>query len=235
MGDPRRLRKKYDVPMAVWNTDRINEEHALMDEFGLKNIREVWVAKAELRKIRREARKFVGAVEKEERMNELKRRVVKMGYAPATATLEDFLGLSTRDILKRRLQTLVYKNGLANSLKQARQLIVHGFIALNGKRVTAPGMLVPIDMEKSIGYYKPIALPTAKTKMESREEKIEKKLKETISKVGMRAKSKTAKESESVSGEIGREVSGEEIEVSEESPEGVGPEKTEGTEGGEAS
>lgn len=200
MGDPRKLRKKYDVPMAIWNAERIQDEHALVEEYGLKNIREVWLAKAELRKVRREARKLVGAVGKEaEGIEELKKRVVRMGYAPATATLEDFLSLTSRAVLERRLQTLVFRAGLANSLKQARQLITHGYIALNGKKVTAPGMLVPIDFEGKLNYYRAISLPAARTKREEREAKAEEKLKETIG--AIRTKPEVAEVEEVEAGE----------------------------------
>ena len=38
---------------------------------------------------------------------------------------------SLRDILERRLQTVVYKMGLANSVKQARQFILHRKVVVN--------------------------------------------------------------------------------------------------------
>lgn len=197
MGDPRKLRKKYDVPMAQWNAERIADEHELVEEYGLKNIREVWIAKAELRKVRREARKLVGAVGKgTEGIEALKARVVRMGYAPATATLEDFLGLTPRAVLERRLQTIVFKAGLANSLKQARQLITHGYIALGGRKVTAPGMLVPVDLERKLAYYRTVSLPVARTKREERAAKAEEKLQETISGIKAAPKALAAEEEE---------------------------------------
>ena len=63
------------------------------------------------------------------------------------------LGLTVRDVLERRLQTLVYKKGLALSIYHARQLIVHGHIAINGRRVRSPGYLVSREEEDKIGYY----------------------------------------------------------------------------------
>ncbi len=66
------------------------------------------------------------------------------------------LDLKENAFLSRRLQSLVFKKGLAKSVRQARQLIVHGFIAINGKRVNRPGYLVPADEESHIGYYKAI-------------------------------------------------------------------------------
>ncbi|MCX8147636.1 MAG: 30S ribosomal protein S4, partial [Candidatus Woesearchaeota archaeon] len=40
-------------------------------------------------------------------------------------TLDPILDITLRDILERRLQTQVYKKGLARSINQARQFIVH--------------------------------------------------------------------------------------------------------------
>ncbi|MEA1999633.1 MAG: 30S ribosomal protein S4, partial [Euryarchaeota archaeon] len=55
--------------------------------------------------------------------------------------------------LERRLQTRVYKKELANSIKHARQLIVHGHIAVDGRRVTIPSYIIREDEEGKIGYY----------------------------------------------------------------------------------
>mgnify|MGYP000312403668 CR=1 FL=1 len=81
-------------------------------------------------------------------------RLYHMGLLPTTeTTLDSILSLTVRDVLERRLQTIVYKKGLASSIYHARQLIVHGHIAINGRRVRSPGYLVSIDEEDKIGYY----------------------------------------------------------------------------------
>jgi small subunit ribosomal protein S4 len=73
--------------------------------------------------------------------------------------------------LERRLQTVVYRKGLARTLKQARQFIVHGHIAINGRRFPFPSALVRREWEDKIGYYykspfaknPPVATPVAAT------------------------------------------------------------------------
>ena len=40
MGDPRRLRKKYEKPFKRWDKQRIIEERKLMEAYGLKNKKE---------------------------------------------------------------------------------------------------------------------------------------------------------------------------------------------------
>jgi ribosomal protein S4 len=52
----------------------------------------------------------------------------------------------------------VQKRGLAKTARQARQLITHGFISVNGKKVNSPSYLVPVSEDDSIQYYKKIDL-----------------------------------------------------------------------------
>jgi len=186
MGDPRKLRKKYGVPRILWEKERIDEEGALIKEYGLKNTKEIWIAKEELRKIRRQARKMLGLGEKGQKEFEvLANRITRMGYGKSKA-IEDVLGLNTRAVLDRRLQTLVLRKNLARSMKQARQLITHGFIAIDGRKVSIPGRLVTVDQEEKISYYKPIELYTGEDK--------EKKLKKALEEIDSPAKEETSEE-----------------------------------------
>jgi len=179
MGAPRKLRKKYSVPRTLWNSERIGEESALLEEYGLKNVRELWIVKEELSKIRNQARSMLGLGEKGQKEFEvLASRISKMGYIKSQA-IEDLLGLEIRAILERRLQSLVLRKALAKSMKQARQLITHGFIAIDGKKISIPSYLVPVDLEDKISYYKPITLYTAETAAEKRIKKSAEAISET--------------------------------------------------------
>jgi len=80
--------------------------------------------------------------------------------------LEDVLALGTEDVLERRLQTQVHKKKLSNSLKHARQLIVHGHIAINDRRVTIPSYKVSLEEERGIGYYGHASIPTTSKEKE---------------------------------------------------------------------
>ncbi len=178
MGDPRRLRKKYEVPKKKWDTARIEEEKRIKEKYGLKNMREVWIAKEELRRIRREVRKLFSLGSESSREGQkVIEKARRMGYIKKeNITIEDLLNITVEDILERRLQTLVFRKGLAKSIKQARQLIVHGHIALDGKRARSPGTLVPVSLEDKISFYKKIKLPgeVEKTKDEQLKEAVEK-------------------------------------------------------------
>ncbi|MGB9635501.1 MAG: 30S ribosomal protein S4 [Candidatus Micrarchaeia archaeon] len=171
MGDPVKPRKKYERPAIQWSAERIKEENALKEEYGLKNTREIWRARAELRKIRANARKLLSiGASGEKKSKEILNRVLKYGILKPKedreSTLDDLLALDVRDILDRRLQTRVYKKGLARTIKQARQLITHGYIAVEGKCITVPGYIVPLAQDDGIGYYKPIDIAP---KVESKE------------------------------------------------------------------
>lgn len=46
--------------------------------------------------------------------------------------------------LERRLDNLTYRLGFASTLRQARQMVVHGHILVNGKRVNIPSYKVAV-------------------------------------------------------------------------------------------
>jgi len=83
--------------------------------------------------------------------------------------LDDILALTVRDFLERRLQTIVLKRGLARTATQARQLIVHGFISVNGRRVNIPSYLVTSSEEPSVSYFKAIDI-SVKTEQETKKD-----------------------------------------------------------------
>lgn len=49
--------------------------------------------------------------------------------------------------LERRLDNVVYRSGLAKSRPMARQMVTHGLILVNGKRVNIPSLSVNEGME----------------------------------------------------------------------------------------
>jgi len=172
MGDPKKLKRKYESPKKIWDSTRIEEEQKLLEEFGLKNMRELRVMQMELKKIRREARRLLSMGEKGRKLGKpLLEKVVRLGIAKPDTSLENLLSLTIMDVLDRRLETRVFKKGLVRSIEQGRQLIVHGHIAIEGRKMSAPSYLVPVDEEDRIGYYKnvnfiPIVVGKAKESKE---------------------------------------------------------------------
>lgn len=52
--------------------------------------------------------------------------------------------------LERRLDNMVYRLGFARSLRQARQMVVHGHIAVNGHKVDIPSYICAVGDEISL-------------------------------------------------------------------------------------
>jgi small subunit ribosomal protein S4 len=53
-------------------------------------------------------------------------------------------------LLERRLDNVVYRLRLASSRSQARQLVLHGHVAINGRRINIPSYLVRPEDEISV-------------------------------------------------------------------------------------
>jgi len=163
MGDPKKQRKKFETPRFPWRTDTLQIELNLLGQYGLRNKRELWHHKTMLSKFRGIARSLLGMSAEQRRILEkqLLDKMDRLGILPKTAALDEVLDLSLEDLLERRLQTLVFRKGLAKSVFQARQLIAHGHIAIDGKRVLTPNYLVLRDEEPKIGYSpaSPISAP----------------------------------------------------------------------------
>jgi len=53
-------------------------------------------------------------------------------------------------LLERRLDNVVYRLRFASSRSQARQLVLHGHVCVNGKKITIPSYLVNLENEVSI-------------------------------------------------------------------------------------
>ena len=157
MGDPRKLKNKYETPRKVWDADRIKTEKKLASTYGTKNAREIWVTLQQLKKARRNAISCLTLGEAGAQQGKpLLARLAKLGILPPEANLNDVLSLTVENFLDRRLQTRVMKKALARTAAQARQLVTHGFIAIKGKRVTIPSYMVTAEEDQYISYYKPI-------------------------------------------------------------------------------
>ncbi|MEM1535226.1 MAG: 30S ribosomal protein S4 [Candidatus Pacearchaeota archaeon] len=144
----RRFKKKFVTPKKLWSKARLLEEKEIKKEYGLKNMHEIWKADYLIKKIRKIAKGLIKA--SPEQQQAFIARLAARGFLPFNATIDDALTLDRRAILNRRLQTIVYKRGLANTIKHARQLIAHGHIYLGEKRITVPSYLVKLDEEDKI-------------------------------------------------------------------------------------
>ncbi len=154
MGDPRRLKKKYRTPSNPFEKERIVEELAYLGKYGLRNKKELWKHKFKLSRYRRLAREARALPEEfqAQRIKELLSSLSKIGLVNETSTTDDILSLTIENILERRLQTQVYKIGLAKTIVQARQFVVHRHISINGAPITSPSYIVKKSDEGKIDY-----------------------------------------------------------------------------------
>ncbi len=86
------------------------------------------------------------------------------GYYEKAKKMEGITGANLLILLERRLDNVVYRMGLANTRRQARQLVTHGHIAVNGKRLDIPSALIKADdvvsvmaSSRSSAYFKGMA------------------------------------------------------------------------------
>ena len=155
MGDPRFPHKHYDTPSHPWQKERIEKENALVHQYGLRNKREIWRANTRVREMRHQARSLTAnaaSVQAQKECELLLARLNRLGMLEQGSDLDEVLRMSVEKLLDRRLQTLVYLQGLAGTPSQARQLITHGHIAVDGTVSRVPGMLVTRLQETLIAY-----------------------------------------------------------------------------------
>jgi small subunit ribosomal protein S4 len=149
MGDPKKPKKKYKTPRHPWEKARILESIELTKEYGFKNKTELWKVVSKLKSIRDKLKSSIVSTSKQgqKERDQLVQKLESMGLIKKGAGIDEILGLSQKDILERRLQTLVFRKGLARTAKQARQFITHGHIVVKGKKITSPNALIRVDEE----------------------------------------------------------------------------------------
>ena len=143
----KRKKSSYARPKRLYESTRIKEENSLKKKYGLKNKTEIWKAIAKIRYYRKRAMDLAaeGNREKQEAFFE---KLKVLGF-PITSS-SDVLGLNVENVLKRRLPTLVAEKKFANTVKHARQLVVHKKVLINGRVVNSPSYIVPTAYESQI-------------------------------------------------------------------------------------
>ena len=210
MGDPKKNRKKYAKPVHPWQKERIDQEKEFIKEYGLKNKKEIWRMRAPLEHFKTRVKGIIsksGAEADEEQVN-LIHKLHGMGLVEEGAQLSDVLSLTVKDVLERRLQTVIFRKGLARTISQARQFITHEHITVGGKTINAPSYLVTRADEETIAYVAssalsnpdhpeistPVETPGDKPEVKAEEKKAEPKGEKKAGKKDEPAKAETKKE-----------------------------------------
>lgn len=141
-----RKKKRYVRPKKLYEKVRIEEENKLMEKYALKSKREIWKSIAKIDYFRRRAKALAKSPLEEQEV--LFNKLGAIGLkAKSTA---DVLALNIDDLLSRRLPTIVHKRGIAKTVKQARQMVTHKKILINGRAVNSPSYLVRVAEENII-------------------------------------------------------------------------------------
>jgi len=145
----RRIRNKFKKPRRPWDSAQIKENKELIKNYGLRRKKEIFLAQEILRNFRQRARSLIATKDKDKEKILLD-KMIKFNLLGEKNDIDDVLVLTVNDILDRRLQTIVFKKGLAKTPKQARQLIVHGHVSISGRKTIFPSYRVNVEEESKI-------------------------------------------------------------------------------------
>merc|ERR1712118_622884 len=153
----RNFNKVSKAPRRPYDKERLDAELKLLGQFGLKNKREIWRVRLILSKTRATARNLLTKDEKDPKRifegQALMRRMIRYGILDEDKQRLDYvLSLTLENFMERRLQTLVFKRGLAKSIHHARVLIRQRHIRVGRQIVNVPSFMVRVESQPHIEF-----------------------------------------------------------------------------------
>eukprot|EP00656_Telonema_subtile_P013778 TRINITY_DN16_c0_g1_i6.p1 TRINITY_DN16_c0_g1~~TRINITY_DN16_c0_g1_i6.p1 ORF type:complete len:209 (-),score=57.08 TRINITY_DN16_c0_g1_i6:217-843(-) len=149
--------KTSKAPRRAYDKERLDAELKLIGTYGLKNKREIWRLNLVLSKVRAVARQLLTMEERDPRRifqgQALMRRMIRYGVLEEDRQRLDYvLALKVENFMERRLQTIVFKRGLARSVHHARVLIRQKHIRVGRQIVDIPSFMVRVESQPHIEF-----------------------------------------------------------------------------------
>ncbi len=152
MGDIKKQKKKFSKPSHPWQKDRIEAEKEMLKQYGLRRKYEIWKMDSLLKNFLNRAKTIIAqrSPQSELEKKQMLDRLYSLGLLKHGSRVEDILNLTIKNLMERRLQTLVVRKQFAKSMLQARQFITHEYVAIGAIKITAPSYLVSVQEEPQI-------------------------------------------------------------------------------------
>src|SRR3989344_7756359 len=164
MGDPKQFRKKYNTPRHPWVRANIESEKIVTRDYGLVKKKEIHIANSFIKKYRDIAKRLIATrtiPQAQKEKEQILTKLQELGLLSVGAELEQILGLELKDVLSRRLQSVVYRKGFARSMDQARQFITHRHVMVGDQEISSPSYLVSVIEEGAVTFKQKSALADA--------------------------------------------------------------------------
>lgn len=157
MGDIKKQKKKFSKPAHPWQKDRIEAEKEMLKQYGLRRKYEIWKMESMLKKFLNRAKTIIAqrSHQSEFEKKQMLDKLYSLGLLKHGSRVEDVLNLRMKDLMERRLQTLVVRKQFARTMLQARQFIAHEHITIGARKITAPSYLVSVHEESQIRLLSP--------------------------------------------------------------------------------
>lgn len=132
-GPKRRLSRREGMPLFTKDIKFMEKKGAIPPgQHGIGRRRRVSEYGLQLRE-KQKIKRIFGLLEKQFRL-----------YFNKASKVKGATGLALLEALETRLDNIVYKLGFANSRAQARQLVTHGHVKIDSKKVSAPSYKVNV-------------------------------------------------------------------------------------------
>ena len=113
MGSIKKIRKKYSKPAHPWRSVRIEEENQICKDYGIPKKTEIWKTIAKLESYKNQTKKL-SSLKTPQATMEMSNLVSKLKSYNLIQnnTSDEILGITLKNLLDRRLQTIVFMKNL---------------------------------------------------------------------------------------------------------------------------